>query len=164
MLGGLLLILGVSKLTVTLCYKMGTQKQAAIAEVARDSWGKFWMGEYAWCMHLRLYSLQGEALAVRMAGQMLEANHINNAVIESDNKLVIKLCSTENVPPCECASILRNLVSSLNCAFSWVSRKCDGIAHWVEHLLVLPVNWVYNYPPQLTKFNVGSMEINREKC
>lgn len=32
----------------------------------------------------------------------LEANQISNAIIDSDNKVVIHLCSTENVPPWDC--------------------------------------------------------------
>lgn len=43
--------------------------------------------------------LQGKALAVRLARQLLDANEISNAIIETHDKVVIHLCSTKNVPP-----------------------------------------------------------------
>lgn len=99
---------------------------------------------------------QGEALAVRLAGRLIEANQINEATIESDNKMVIHLCSMENVPPWESATIfhdIHRIASGLNCKFSWISRECNRVAHWVakaHHRGILPVNWVSSQPSQLS--------------
>ncbi|KAG5556850.1 hypothetical protein RHGRI_007186 [Rhododendron griersonianum] len=49
--------------------------------------------------------------------------------------MVIHLCSTENVPPWESATIfhdIHRIASGLNCKFSWISRECNKVAHWVS--------------------------------
>ncbi|KAG5530666.1 hypothetical protein RHGRI_025584 [Rhododendron griersonianum] len=61
-------------------------------------------------------------------------NQISQVIIESDNKMVIKLCSTKNVPPWECAALvkdIRQLSSNFVRKFSWVPRACNKASHWV---------------------------------
>lgn len=77
-------------------------------------------------------TLQGETLAVRLAGQLLESNNISNAIIENDNRTVIHLCSTENVPPrATIIDDIKKLAESFNFSLAWVHRDCNRAAHWV---------------------------------
>ncbi|KAG5564663.1 hypothetical protein RHGRI_000746 [Rhododendron griersonianum] len=57
-----------------------------------------WTGFYGVCFFCA--SRRGLSSEVGMVA--LEANQISNAIIDSDNKVVIHLCSTENVPPWDC--------------------------------------------------------------
>ncbi|KAI8542975.1 hypothetical protein RHMOL_Rhmol08G0182300 [Rhododendron molle] len=79
-------------------------------------------------------AIQGEALAIRLACHLITTNQISQDIIESDNKMVIKLCSTENVPPWECAALVKDirlLSFNFDGEFSWVPRACNKASHWV---------------------------------
>lgn len=57
------------------------------------------MVDGATALGFAFFSLQGEAMAVRSMGHLLQSNNVTSATIEGDNKSVIHLCSTKNVPP-----------------------------------------------------------------
>jgi len=128
--------------------------QAAIAAILRDHRGRILDGRTS---KIKASSpLQGEALAIRLAGSMLLPTYHNLASIESDNQRIIKLCSTENVPPWDCATIIEDIraLSRLAlCSFSWAPRNCNRAAHWIaSHCLkgTLSPDWVSNPPPSLS--------------
>lgn len=133
--------------------KVGNKSRAAIAVVLRDYKGKIVDGRTS-IVFISSVS-QGEALAIRLAGSLLVDNQISDAIIESDNKEVIHLCSTENVPPWEYATAIvdvRELVYSSRFSFVWVPRCCNEAANWVaSHCLKgsLPPDWVLNAPSSL---------------
>lgn len=128
--------------------------EAAIAVILRDNKGQILDGRATRIQATS--SLLGEALAVRLAFSLLPANHLQHVSVESDNQRVIKLCSTENVPPWECASIfadIRAFAQSANCSFSWIPRTCNRAADWLAtHFLkgTIPSDWVSNPPPPLS--------------
>lgn len=138
------------KVNCDVAVKPGTSK-AAIAALLRDDKGNILDGQA--CLVQATSILQGEALAVRLAGSLLSANPIKEATIESDNQTIIKLCSTENVPPWECATIvddIRKCSSSALFSFSWVRRNCNRAAHWIATNFLkgsLPFDWVSNSYP-----------------
>lgn len=131
----------------------GTSK-VAIATLLRDHKGIIVDGQA--CLVRASSVLQGEALAVRLASSLLSANRIKEATIESDNQTIIKLCSTENVPPWECATIVDDIMklsSSALYSFSWVRRNCNRAAHWLATNFLkggVPLDWVSNPPPALS--------------
>ncbi|KAG5555977.1 hypothetical protein RHGRI_006568 [Rhododendron griersonianum] len=124
--------------------------KAAIAVVLRNCKGEVLDG----CSSLVNASsaTQGEALAVRLACQLINSNQISRAIIESDNKMFIKLCSTENVPPWECDTLIKDIrLISSNFArkFSWVPRACNKASHWVASQAFkgsIPLDWVSILP------------------
>lgn len=76
----------------------------AVAAVLRDWRGKVEDG--ATSVGFASFLLQGETMAVSLAGRLLHSNNIWNAVVEGDNRAVIQLCFIENTPPRECAAII----------------------------------------------------------
>lgn len=145
--------LGEAKINCDVATKNGSL-YAAVAVILRNDTGQILDGRIA-----KVYttsSLQGEALAVRLAGSLALANHLQQVSIESDNQAVIKLCATENVPPWECASIIHDIKSfalSVKCSFSWIPRQCNRAANWLAtHFLKgdIPSDWVTNPPPTLS--------------
>lgn len=128
--------------------------KAAIAAVLRDHKGIICDGG-AILVHSSSV-LQGEILAIRLAGQLLQANHITNGTIESDNKMAIKLCSTENVPPWDCAAVVEDIgtfTPLVQCSFSWSPGLGNRAAHWVATQFLngsIPADWAVNLPPFLS--------------
>lgn len=129
--------------------------KVTIAAIVRDDKGNLIGGRVA-----RSYAssvLQGEALAVRLAGALMGSFNCPNFIIESDSKVLIKLCSTETVPPWECSAIIddiRSFASSSKCVFSWVNRNSNRVAHWVaSHFYnsVISHDWVFNPHPLLSQ-------------
>ncbi|KAI8549230.1 hypothetical protein RHMOL_Rhmol06G0010000 [Rhododendron molle] len=66
------------------------------------------------------------------------------------------MCSTENVPPWECATIfadIRMLNTCISSSFSWVPRDINRAAHWIATQFLkgsIPPDWVVNTPPFLS--------------
>ncbi|GMQ04487.1 hypothetical protein CsSME_00049890 [Camellia sinensis var. sinensis] len=101
--------------------------------------------------------LQGEAFAVRKACLMARALNLSQVEIEEDNKSVISLCVSEDVPPWTCAPIIediRMLARCSNLSFHWSPRSANGAAHWTARAYLsgaLPANWVANPPLPLVR-------------
>lgn len=156
---------GFTKVNCDVATKKGSSI-VAIAALCRDDMGRIVGGRAS-----KGYAntvLQGEAMAARLAGTVLEELQISNAIIESDNKMLIQLCSTENVPPWECNTIIediRSFASTIDLSFSWVSRKFNRAAHWVATQFlndVIPRDWMFNPPPQLLQ--ICSLDAYSEAC
>lgn len=134
--------------------RIGNKSKAAIAVVLRDHNGGVVDGR-ASMLHV-LSASHGEALVIRLVGRILVDNQVSEAIIESDNKEVIHLCSTEDVPPWEFSTVvedIRCLSSSFRFSFSWIPRRCNEAAHWVatQHLKgSLPPNWMFNIHSSLS--------------
>ncbi|KAL7186034.1 hypothetical protein ACSBR2_027898 [Camellia fascicularis] len=100
-------------------------------------------------------SLQGEALACQYACLLANTRNLSQVEIEGDNKSVIQLCVSEDVPPWECGSIftdIQRLVSYRNLSFCWAPRTAKSAAHWVAQTSLrglLPLDWVSHPPPAL---------------
>lgn len=151
---------GQLKINCDVALKQGNPK-AAIAALLRDHKGNIIDGRASFVQAASVS--QGEALAIRLAGSLMLANQLQNTIIESDNQTVIKLCSTENVPPWELAPIIDDirLFSNLACcSFSWVRKHCNRAAHWIATNFLngaIPFDWVVNPPPSLSSIcNVDS--------
>ena len=73
-------------------------------------------------------------------------------VVESDNKFVIHLCVSEDVPPWECGAIIhdiKGMAARSQLSFQWCPRAANGTAHWVAQAFLhgnLPLDWV-SHPP-----------------
>ncbi|GMP72660.1 hypothetical protein CsSME_00030605 [Camellia sinensis var. sinensis] len=126
------------------------EDKVALAVVLRDGQRKLVDG-----MVSTIYtssSKLGEALAIRLACLFLQALGFLNVQVESNNKEVIDLCVSEQVPPWECSAIIhdiQSLNSTLNASFAWIPMEANGVAHWLArtHLQgTLPFDWVA-YPP-----------------
>lgn len=134
--------------------KSGNKSRAAIAVILRDHTGQVVDGR-ASIVHA-LSASHGEALAIRLAGKLLMDNQICEAIIESDNKVVIHLCSTEDVPPWEFATAIkdiRNLSFPYRFSFSWIPRSCNAAAHWVASQFLkgaLSPDWMVYIPSPLS--------------
>lgn len=143
---------GKVKINCDVAMAKGSTK-VAIAVILRNHKGEILDGR---TVDVRITSsLQGEALAIRMALTMVLPSYHHSAIIESDNQSIIKLCLTENVPPWECSAIVEDIRTQslyVNCSFVWIPRTYNRVAHWVasQHLKgsLLP-NWVSNPPPLL---------------
>ncbi|KAL7205152.1 hypothetical protein ACSBR2_018139 [Camellia fascicularis] len=123
--------------------------QAVAAAILRDSTGQMIDGLIQkWCIS----SLQDEALVYRLACQLAQAYHPAIVEVEGDNKQVIHLCVSEDVPPWECGAIvhdIKHLAAQSTLSFQWCSRTANGAAHWVAQASLhgkLPIDWV-SHPP-----------------
>lgn len=101
--------------------------------------------------------LQGEAFAVRKACLIARALNLSQVEIEGDNKSVISLCVSEDVPPWTCAPIIediRTLARCSNFSLHWSPRSANGATHWTARASLsgaLPANWVINPPLPLVR-------------
>ncbi|XP_028065564.1 uncharacterized protein LOC114268572 [Camellia sinensis] len=97
-------------------------------------------------------SLQGEALACRLACQLALARNLAGVEIEGDNKSVIHLSVSELDPPWDCGAIffdIKHLAQHLNLTLSWRPRAANKAAHWVAQASLrnaLPLDWL-SFPP-----------------
>ncbi|KAL7182676.1 hypothetical protein ACSBR1_041375 [Camellia fascicularis] len=72
--------------------------------------------------------------------------------VESDNKYVIYLCVSEDVPPWECGTIIHDIKGMAvrsQLSFQWCPRAANGAAHWVAQAFLhgnLSLDWV-SHPP-----------------
>ncbi|KAI8014715.1 putative ribonuclease H protein [Camellia lanceoleosa] len=104
--------------------------QAAAAAILQNSIGQ--MRDrltQKWCISS---SLQGEALSYRLACQLAQAYHPAIVKVEGDNKQVIHLCVSEDVPHWECGAIvhdIKQLADQGTLSFHWCSRTANGVAH-----------------------------------
>ncbi|KAL7251066.1 hypothetical protein ACSBR1_012987 [Camellia fascicularis] len=104
---------------------------------------------------------QAEAHAVRMACLFAQTCSLLHVIIESDNRQVIQLSASKNVPLWELNAVIRNvksLASQLQLSFSRTRRGNNKVAHWVAKSLAsksLPPLWNV-YPPVSFSFLVAT--------
>lgn len=100
--------------------------------------------------------LQSELLAIREACLLIRQQHFLNAIVESDCKMAVTLCSSEGTPPWDSVILIEDIkamVSDYHINLSFVPRNCNVAAHWVaKHALlkILPLNWVFDPPDRLS--------------
>ncbi|KAI8553628.1 hypothetical protein RHMOL_Rhmol05G0030900 [Rhododendron molle] len=93
-------------------------------------------------------SLQGELVAIRQACGMISDLGYQNALVESDSQVAIKLSVSELVPPWEVSAVvwdIRKMREDLNIIFGWVKRTANKLAHVVAKKALkglLPRDWV----------------------
>ncbi|KAL8124435.1 hypothetical protein AgCh_012179 [Apium graveolens] len=105
------------------------QGAAAIGVIGRNSEGKLVDGRASRISAIS--SFQSELFAIREACLIARQNHLLNAIIESDCKEAIKLCSSDLAPPWDSAVLIediRSVVSEFQLKLSFVPRSCNGAA------------------------------------
>ncbi|XP_028056949.1 uncharacterized protein LOC114260949 [Camellia sinensis] len=126
---------------------------ASIAVLLRNFGGRLIDGLTSSCRVSS--SLQGEALACRYVCLLASTSNLSQVEIKGDNKSVIQLCVSEDVPPWECGSIFTDiqcLASHGGFSFCWAPRTANSAAHWVAQASLrghLPLDWVSHPPPAL---------------
>ncbi|KAK1379408.1 hypothetical protein POM88_026152 [Heracleum sosnowskyi] len=132
-------------------FKRGT---AAISVIGRNSDGKLLDGRG--CCISASSPLQAELFAIREACLIIRQQQLSNAIIESDCKIAINLCSSEAAPPWASVVLIediKSMASEFSINLSFVPRCCNAVAHWVAKqalLKFLPLNWVFDPPVRLS--------------